>query len=106
MLVMPGPPLRWKIGANGCDERARIRVTGSAIRRDRGSAAVLGHDERSAVGAVGAFLGGIGARVHGQLAGVRPLRDRDRGVAGCEPDVRKAEQHTPMTTRATIRLGV
>ena len=37
----------------------------------------------------------IGARVHGQLAGVRPVRDRDRGVAGCEPDVRQAEQHHP-----------
>ena len=34
MLVMPGPPLRWKIGASGWDERARIRVTGSAISRD------------------------------------------------------------------------
>ncbi len=33
--------------------------------------------------------------MHGQLAGVRPLRDRDRGVAGCEPDVRQAEQHHP-----------
>ena len=42
MLVMPGPPLRWKIGASGCDERARIRVTGSAIRRDRGSARFSG----------------------------------------------------------------
>ena len=38
MLVVPGPPLRWKIGASGWDERARIRVTGSAIRRDRGFA--------------------------------------------------------------------
>ena len=42
MLVMPGPPLRWKIGASGCDERARIRVTGSAISRDRGSARFSG----------------------------------------------------------------
>jgi hypothetical protein len=34
MLVSPGPPLRWKIGASGCGERERTRITGSAISRD------------------------------------------------------------------------
>ena len=38
MLVTPGPPLSRKIGASGWDERARTRVTGTEIRRDRGSA--------------------------------------------------------------------
>src|SRR5450755_3673928 len=34
MLVTPGPPWSRKIGASGWDERARTRVTGSAISRD------------------------------------------------------------------------
>ena len=37
MFVMPGPPWRRKIGSAGCSDRARMRVTGSAIRRDCGS---------------------------------------------------------------------
>ena len=34
MFVMPGPPCRRKIGSAGSAERARMRVTGSAIRRE------------------------------------------------------------------------
>ena len=37
MFVMPGPPWRRKIGTPGWAEWARIRVTGSAIRREFGS---------------------------------------------------------------------
>ena len=42
MFVMPGPPWRRKIGSAGCAERARMRVTGSAISRDRGLARFSG----------------------------------------------------------------
>ena len=34
MFVIPGPPCRRKIGSAGSAERARMRVTGSAIRRE------------------------------------------------------------------------
>ena len=59
MLVMPGPPSRRKTGSAGCAERARMRVTGSAISRDCGSARFSGHDERAAVGGVAAVLVGV-----------------------------------------------
>ena len=42
MFVMPGPPSRRKIGSFGCCESARMRVTGSAISRDCGSAGFSG----------------------------------------------------------------
>ncbi len=34
MLLWPGPPSRRKTGAPGFAARARMRVTGSAIRRE------------------------------------------------------------------------
>jgi hypothetical protein len=37
MFEMPGPPWRRKIGSPGLSDRARMRVTGTAIRRDPGS---------------------------------------------------------------------
>ena len=37
MFVIPGPPWSRKTGSAGCAESALIRVTGSAISRERGS---------------------------------------------------------------------
>ena len=42
MFVMPGPPSRRKIGSAGWSDLAWIRVTGSAIRRESGSARFSG----------------------------------------------------------------
>ena len=53
MLVLPGPALEAEDrGSPGAAERARMRVTGSAISRESRVGAVLGHDERAAVGGV------------------------------------------------------
>ena len=42
MLLRPGPPSRRKIGSAGRGERERMRVTGTAISRDSGSARFSG----------------------------------------------------------------
>ena len=50
MFVIPGPPSSRKIGSCAWAERERMRVTGSAIKRERRVGPVLGHDQRAAVG--------------------------------------------------------
>ena len=42
MFVCPGPPSRRKTGSFGWAERALMRVTGSAISREPGSARFSG----------------------------------------------------------------
>jgi hypothetical protein len=42
MFVLPGPPSRRKIGCAGCGDRERMRVTGSAMSLDFGSARFSG----------------------------------------------------------------
>ena len=42
MFVMPGPPSRRKTRLPGVAERARMRVIGSAISREPGSARFSG----------------------------------------------------------------
>ncbi len=64
-----------------------MRVTGSAISRECALAAVLGHDERAAVGVVAAVLGAVGTRLEGQLTGVRAGGHGDRAGIGCEAQV-------------------
>ena len=73
MLVMPGPPSSRKTGAPGFAERARMRVTGSAISREPRIGPVLRHDERAAVGGVAAVLGRVVTRLQDDLAGVRAV---------------------------------
>src|SRR4051794_37174608 len=92
MLVRPGPPPRRKIGTPGFAERARIRVTGSAISRECGLCRFSRYDERAAVGTVAAVLGRIVAGVQLQLTGVRPGRHGNRVAAGAEMEVGEAER--------------
>ena len=77
-FVMPGPPSRRKIGSAGCLAWARMRVTGTAIRRELRVVAVLGHDQRAAVGR-SACLARWGTRrgAGRQLAGAGAVGDGD-----------------------------
>ena len=69
-----------------------MRVTGSAISRDVRVGAVLGHDERSAVGGVAAALGRVVAGLEGQVARVCTGGHGDGGGGGSEPEVRETQR--------------
>ena len=95
MFVIPGPPSRRKTGVR------RVRRAGPDAgdrQRDQPRArvgAVLGHDERAAVGGVAARLGGVVARVQVEVAGLRALRAPRPVAVGREAEVAETEHEQP-----------
>ena len=77
------------------DRRSRARGAGVYARHGQCDQprpwieTVLGHDERSAVGGVGAVFGVVGTALEGKVAGLRPRGDGDPVVAGSEAEVRE-----------------
>ena len=107
MFVTPGPPSRRKIGSPGCAERARMRVTGSAISRDCGSARFSGTTSVPQSAAVAAVLG---RRSCSRAASSAPAFAPAGTETGSEPDA-KRRYTSPAIARAmsaiaTTRAGV
>src|ERR687892_261438 len=105
VLVMPGPPSRRKIGSLGSPDVARMRVTGSAIRRDSGSARFSG---TTRVPQSAAYLPPSVAYSHD--SSVRSPACAPEGTetlsSGAKRRYPRASTASVMSARATMRAGV